>query len=287
MINAHRIPVRRCLAAGFAMLFACSAYAFSTGPDDGHTNAPGEANCTSCHNSFPLNSGSGMLSLAGLPAQYTPGELYDLTLTLSDPVAMRWGFQLTILGGGGASVGAITVTDGGTQSSQTGSRVYLKHNILGTAPGTAGSKSWNLRWTAPAAGTGVATLYVAGNAANNDNTNLGDRIYATSFASLEGAGVPVGDLPQALTLLGAAPNPFNPATEIRFNLARAGHVRLDVFALNGRRVATVADRVFGEGGQAVTWDGRDHTGRTLESGTYVYILESGDERRSARMTLVK
>ena len=47
-----------------------SASAF--GPSASHTNAPGEDNCTACHISFPVNSGTGSVSIAGLPANYLP-----------------------------------------------------------------------------------------------------------------------------------------------------------------------------------------------------------------------
>lgn len=269
------------------LLVAGSALAFSGGPPDGRTNAPGETNCTACHVTFPLNSGSGGLGLAGLPASWTPGTAYDLTLTLSDPAALRWGFELTILGPGGASAGAIAVTDAGTQTSTTGTRTYLKHNASGTAPGTTLSRSWSLRWTAPAAGTGDVTVYVAGNAANNNGFNSGDRIYATSFASHELVGTPVSDTPPAFAVHGASPNPFNPRTEIRFSLAESRPVRVTVLTVDGRRVATLADRNFGAGSQAVAWDGRGDGGQALESGTYLFVVEAGGERRGGRFTLLK
>jgi len=269
------------------MLVAGSALGFSSGPPDGFTNAPGEGNCTACHTTFPLNSGSGMLSLAGLPTNYSPGVTYDLELTLSDPNALRWGFELTVLEAGGSSAGTIVVTDPGTQTSTTGNRTYLKHTSSGTAPGTPVSRTWPFEWTAPAEGTGAITLYVAGNAANNSNTNAGDRIYATSFGSTEDTGVAVGDTPPAFTVLGAAPNPFNPRTEIRFALPAAAHVRVTVLAVDGRRVATVADQVFGEGAQAVVWNGRSDLGREMGSGTYLFVVEAGGERRVGRMTLLK
>ena len=85
MFRVHRTRVLRLVAAGALLLIAGSALAFSSGPPDGYTNAPGEGNCTACHSTFPLNSGSGMLSLAGLPASWQPGADYDLTLSLSDP----------------------------------------------------------------------------------------------------------------------------------------------------------------------------------------------------------
>jgi hypothetical protein len=290
MNATNRDRALRLLAAGALMLVAGSALAFSSGPPNGHTNAPGEANCTACHGSFPLNSGSGMLSLDGLPDSYTPGDTYDLSLTLDDPDASRWGFELTILDGGEAgtpSAGTLVVTDSGTTLSSSGNRSYLKQNSAGTSPGTTGSKTWSFQWTAPAEGTGDVVLYVAGNGANNNGGTSGDRIYATSFASTESTGVPVLDTPLALVLHGAAPNPFNPATAIRFELPRADHVRVSVFTVDGRRVTTLADRGFAAGSHAVSWRGEDHSGRAMGSGTYVYVVEAGAERRSGTMTLVK
>lgn len=287
MRERHRHLAARLAVAASLLLVAGAALAFSGGPPDARTNAPGEANCTACHVTFPLNSGSGGLALAGLPASWSPGAAYDLTLTLSDPVALRWGFELTVLGPGGASVGAITITDAGTQTSTTGTRTYLKHNASGTAPGTTVSRSWTLRWTAPPAGTGDVTLYVAGNAANNNGFNSGDRIYATSFTSHELVGTPVADTPAAFIVQGAAPNPFNPRTEIRFSLAEPRPVRVTVLTVDGRRVATLADRTFGAGAQAVAWDGRGDGGQALESGTYLFVVEAGGERRGGRFTLLK
>ncbi|MBD3221688.1 hypothetical protein GF314_10640 [bacterium] len=277
----------RLLIAGALTLVAGTALAFSGGPPDGRTNAPGENTCTQCHGTFPLNSGSGEITLAGFPAEYTPGESYDVTVTLSDPDAARWGFELTLLEDGGTSAGALVVTDAGTQSSGGGGREYLKHNAAGTYPGTTGSASWAFTWQAPDAGTGPVTMYVAGNGANNDGGSGGDRIYATSFAVGELVGTPVGDTPLAVRLLGAAPNPFNPQTRIRFDLPRPVDVRVTVFTADGRRVATLADGPHPAGRQSVTWEGRDHAGRAMGSGTYVYVVEAGGERRLGRLTLLK
>src|SRR5262245_20108454 len=55
---------------------------FSSGPPTARTGAPGEITCVSCHNSFPLNSGPGALSLTGLPANYSPDQELALTLAL-------------------------------------------------------------------------------------------------------------------------------------------------------------------------------------------------------------
>ena len=44
-------------------LAGVSASAF--GPASSHTNAPGENNCTECHNQFPVNSGNGSVTISG------------------------------------------------------------------------------------------------------------------------------------------------------------------------------------------------------------------------------
>ena len=286
MSQFPRIRAMRLLAAGALMLVACTAFASSGGPPNGRTGAPGESTCTACHNSFPLNSGSGEITLAGLPDSYTAGQDYDLTMTLSDPDASRWGFELTFLDEAGDSMGDLVVTDSGTQTSDQGSRTYLKQNSSGTSPGTTGSKSWTFSWTAPAEGTGPMMLYVAGNAANNNGGTSGDRIYATDFMVSE-AVVGVDDLPLAFELRGAFPNPFNPSTQIKFDLGHDAHVRVTVMTIDGRRVTTLADEYRSEGPQTLAWDGRDSAGRTMGSGNYLFVVEANGQRQVGRMTMIK
>ena len=188
-------------------------------------------------------------------------------MTLADPDARRWGFELTALDGAGASVGNY-VLPAILQQSTTGNRTYVKHTADGTFPGTPTAHTWQFTWNAPPTATGPVTFYVAGNAANNNGTNAGDRIYATSFAFPEiDPQVAVGDedLPVA-RLLGNYPNPFNPRTVISFSLPREQHVNLDVFTADGRRVTTLVAETRAAGTHEVTWDGNDHAGRAQPSG---------------------
>jgi type IV secretory pathway protease TraF len=93
-----------------------------------------------------------------------------------------------------------------------------------------------------------------------------------------------GDL---VALLPNVPNPFNPATEIRFTLGAAMPVRLSVHALTGRRVAVLADRVFAAGDQAVIWRGLDARGQPVPSGRYAAVLEAAGMRVSRGLTLLR
>lgn len=88
-------------------------------------------------------------------------------------------------------------------------------------------------------------------------------------------------------LLGAVPNPFNPATRIRFELARAGDVWLDVFDARGRRIRRLQMPGAAAGAHAFDWDGRDARGAALPSGTYVFTVQSRAWRARGRAILTK
>ena len=75
--------------------------------------------------------------------------------------------------------------------------------------------------------------------------------------------------------LAAAPNPFNPATTIRYEVPTAAQVRLMVYDVLGREVTVLVDERREPGCYAVTWDGRDAAGRLVASGVYVVRLEAG------------
>lgn len=78
------------------------------------------------------------------------------------------------------------------------------------------------------------------------------------------------------------PNPFNPSTNIRFSLESASHVRIDVFDVTGRHVATVKDGTLASGSHTVSFDAE-----SLTSGAYLYRLTAGDQTDIRLMTLLK
>ncbi len=117
---------------------------------------------------------------------------------------------------------------------------------------------------------------------------FGDRVLDVTIG--ESIVSAVGDPVPATTnrLLAARPNPFNPSTSIAYELARAGAVRLEVFSVDGRRVAVLVDGMQAAGPHQAVWTGRDDAGRAMASGTYMYRLTAPDgEVLGGRMTLVK
>ena len=106
---------------------------------------------------------------------------------------------------------------------------------------------------------------------------------------MEQAVSPVPESPAILsfTLHEAVPNPFNPSTELSFEMAAPRHARLSVYNAAGRHVATLVDEHRDAGSYDVIWDGRDDAGRMSSAGVYLYRLEVGDFIETRRMTLIK
>jgi len=95
------------------------------------------------------------------------------------------------------------------------------------------------------------------------------------------------DAPAAAFVGQNYPNPFNPSTTIALGLPQAGHVRLAVYGLDGTRVRVLLDEHREAGRHEVVWDGRDHTGRVVATGTYFYVVDAGDFHQVRKMVLMK
>ena len=100
-------------------------------------------------------------------------------------------------------------------------------------------------------------------------------------------GDELSELPSQFDLKQNYPNPFNPMTTIRFDLPDDRSVRIEVFAIDGRRVTILVDRALPAGRHEVVWSGRDEVGRPVASGTYLYRIAAGENVETRRMTLVK
>ncbi|MEZ5358213.1 MAG: S8 family serine peptidase [Candidatus Zixiibacteriota bacterium] len=87
--------------------------------------------------------------------------------------------------------------------------------------------------------------------------------------------------------LSNAPNPFNPATHIRYRLSAEMAVRLDIFNILGQVVATLVDETQEAGAHTAVWDGRDASGRMAASGIYIYRLSANGHSQSRKMALMK
>jgi hypothetical protein len=78
------------------------------------------------------------------------------------------------------------------------------------------------------------------------------------------------------------PNPFNPTTGIRYQVAGTSDVRLEVFDMLGRKVATLVNERKAAGAYSVTFNAAN-----LSSGIYFYRLQAGAFTETRKMMLIK
>ncbi|MBU1707262.1 T9SS type A sorting domain-containing protein, partial [bacterium] len=90
------------------------------------------------------------------------------------------------------------------------------------------------------------------------------------------------EAPEDYSLAQNYPNPFNAVTELSYTIADAGHVRLSVYDITGRLVATLVNKEKPTGEYRVTFDAGD-----LPSGVYIYSLKSGEFVAQQKMVLLK
>ncbi|HQV33524.1 MAG TPA: T9SS type A sorting domain-containing protein [Calditrichia bacterium] len=96
-----------------------------------------------------------------------------------------------------------------------------------------------------------------------------------------------GTIPIRYKLFQNQPNPFNPATLIRYHLPHPGRVQLAVYNIIGQRIIYLVDEEQRAGEKMVRWDGMDQRGRPVGSGIYIYRLQVGDFVESKQMLLVR
>ncbi|MDP6125712.1 MAG: FlgD immunoglobulin-like domain containing protein, partial [Candidatus Latescibacteria bacterium] len=83
------------------------------------------------------------------------------------------------------------------------------------------------------------------------------------------------------------PNPFNPATDISFELEQPSDIRLMIVNPLGQIVRTVANGDRPAGRHSVVWDGRDDQGREVASGVYIVRLVAGPMAVNSRAVLLR
>lgn len=171
----------------------------STGAPPRSTGAPGDQTCaqSGCHVGTALNSNGAVEITWSGGTTYTPGERGKFTVRITDTQGRsRYGFQASArlgsnLQGGQAGTlhaGAnvfVECEDGAAPPCRATAPVqFVTHQLASQNP------SFEFEWTPPAEAAGEVRVYVAGNAANGNGQNTGDRIYTSSITLTPASGTP-------------------------------------------------------------------------------------------------
>ena len=102
--------------------------------------------------------------------------------------------------------------------------------------------------------------------------------------------IAAGNSPRRFALYENYPNPFNPVTDIKYEIIDGRYpiqTTLKIFNVLGQEVRTLVDEIQEPGLYTATWDGRDTAGREVGSGIYFYRLTVEDFTSTKRMLLLK
>ena len=164
-----------------------ASHAYAEGAPPGFSGGFKEESCHACHFEAEPNSGGGRLAIEGVPAKFTAGQRYTLTITLTRAGMKRAGFQFTArFKDSGAQAGRVAAGAGETQrvgvETQSGVQ-YAGQKEPGSSVKETDSMRWTIEWTAPDRGSPVI-FHVAANAADGNERADGDFVYTASADSL-------------------------------------------------------------------------------------------------------
>ena len=166
-----------------------------------------------------------------------------------------------------AYIGAVRGGQGTTQS------YAYKKTLVGT------NADWTPTWPLPERSALVYSNQTLKTGAT-DGTAIGDTNFTSSLTAVE--QIP-STVPNQFKLYDAYPNPFNPSTNIKFNLAKSGYVSLKVYNMIGQLVRTIVDNVYKNKGAYEYNVSMDN----LSSGVYFYTLTQGSQTLTKKMMLLK
>jgi uncharacterized protein (TIGR03437 family) len=204
----------------FSLLLAVPAalLAESATPSIGYTGAPTDhsgQDCSTCHNSFgPAISNSA--SLTANITSYNPGVQQLIRISVQDPQAQMWGFQLTIrsvsnqtqsagdFSPGGSNV-QVVCNDGSQFGSAPPCNALTEFSEHMNAPRTATGAGFefDVMWSPPESEIGDLEVYISAVAANGDGTAAGDRVYTLTRIISATGGCSITKQPTLTTAINA------------------------------------------------------------------------------------
>jgi len=188
---------------------------FTGGAPPATTGAPlagggNESTCTSCHTNPGGMPGSVTITR---PSSYNPGQVYTLTVEVSQSGRSEWGFELAAKKlSDFTQAGTLNITNPNTQYTNPSTQNGITY-VTQTSGGTS-IRTYLVQWVAPNPGVGKVRFYAAGLASNNAGGATGDDTY-TTFAESDQAST-ISRTPPSMTFSATAggSNPANQTLQI-------------------------------------------------------------------------
>jgi len=107
-------------------------------------------------------------------------------------------------------------------------------------------------------------------------------IDVSGLLALDGIG-----LPEVFALHNNYPNPFNPVTNISYDIPEVAQVTLEIYNVSGQKVRTLAKGQHEPGRYRIQWNATNDYGYPLSSGMYIYRIHAGDFVSVKKLILMK
>ncbi len=237
----------------------------SGSPADGGI-ANGTCTQSNCHNGSTVAQ-TGMITSDIPNTGYVPGATYTINASIVASGRVRFGFEVSPQDASGNKMGTIIITNS-TETKTLSVGKYITHKTGGNS-GTD-SRTWSFNWTAPVAGSGDVTFYGSLMAANNNGSESGDNVFASTLTVSENT-TPTGvEENQALAGLKIYPNPNNGSFKLAINNAKTA-VETRVFTTDGKLVYNQTTEPQSNGTQTVdlALNGK------LTAGIYFAVVKTG------------
>ncbi len=248
----------------------------------GHTGAPGETSCSGCHAGTD-NSGSASItfSIAGGVTQYTPGQVYSVTVSVTEPATDKMGFACVALrNSNNTTIGSFQLLDAvRTRTYTGGSRKYVSHTPCAADVLSPGFSEWSFNWQAPPANVGNITLYLGALTSNHNHATTGDFSYKRSITLTPAVTTGMDEMKEAKSFISIFPNP----TDDKFEIRSAGDSKvqeLQILDLQGKIVKTL------NAGDILPHSDRQYSAKQLGLHAGIYFLKIIDEHQQSYKKLI-
>jgi hypothetical protein len=178
------------LCLGILTVSIYQIHSSSGGASTPKTGAPSESTCTSCHNTYSVQTSGTKydkikLSIPFTGGGYLPDSTYRVTISYRETNITRYGFQITALNQKNEAAGTFTNINSRVQTFSStvagATRYYAEHTGTGTSAVSGDSIAWTFEWKAPTSNMGDIKFYLALNVTNSSSGVTGDYVYNKSF----------------------------------------------------------------------------------------------------------
>ncbi len=231
------------LYALFAAAFAAVLFLNNSGgagaiQQTDRTGSPlSPGSCTECHGGGAFNpSVTATLLKNDAPiTQYTPGEDYTfrLTITAANGTPSRYGFMAVALRGtDNLNAGTWDSAPAGTRITTIATRQYFEQSS------PRATNSFDIKWKAPAAGSGAVRFYAVGNATNGNGGTSGDAAstLASPLVITEGSTSSAFEVTLLPATINVYPNPVETQLNLQIKIEESGRYFLSVHDLSGKEL---------------------------------------------------